>query len=295
MNKIVFSIIMPSYNSEKTIEYSLKSIAEQTIDLSTIECLVIDGGSGDRTRDIAESFPFVRILDNEKRLPEYAKIIGFQEARGKYLIKMDSDEAFSSPDALAERKSAFEHFTDAHILLADELVPYGSGFSDSYLNYCGDPFSFFIYRPKRTVLESYIKNIAKSFNGANLLEFTADQRKPIADGGTTTVDLSYIKESDIAVNSISSLSNLSDRIFSLSNSCICIKGDSVIHRTRSSIKEYLKKIKFRIVNNVFSPSESGFSNRNVSRERKKYLFPLYVLSFILPLYDSFYLSLYYKD
>ena len=72
MSNPFFSIIMPTYNSELTIEMALKSIRMQDLPEEQIEILVIDGGSQDRTRVIAAKYK-ANILDNTKKFPEYAK------------------------------------------------------------------------------------------------------------------------------------------------------------------------------------------------------------------------------
>lgn len=67
---------MPTYNSEGTLEESLKTIRNQDYDQNQIEILVIDGGSTDKTRAIAEKYN-CRIINNPRKLPEIAKEIGF--------------------------------------------------------------------------------------------------------------------------------------------------------------------------------------------------------------------------
>ena len=81
------SVIMPAYNAERTIELALRSIRMQTI-ADQIEILVIDGGSTDATREIARQYGAV-ILENPHRLPEPAKLIGIQRAKGRYVVKQD--------------------------------------------------------------------------------------------------------------------------------------------------------------------------------------------------------------
>lgn len=72
MSQYLITIIMPTYNSERTIEQSLQSIRKQTIDQEQVEILVLDGGSTDATKKIAEKYGATVVI-NEKRLPELAK------------------------------------------------------------------------------------------------------------------------------------------------------------------------------------------------------------------------------
>ena len=69
-NQIIYSICIPTYNSEKTLQYTLDSIKRQDIDENQIEVLIVDGGSTDKTIEIAKQYSFVTILENKKRLPE---------------------------------------------------------------------------------------------------------------------------------------------------------------------------------------------------------------------------------
>ena len=101
-DKIEISIIMPTFNAERTLEKSLTSIVNQTLPRECIEILVIDGGSTDQTVKIAERFG-AKILKNEKRLPEIAKQIGVLEAAGRYGVFIDSDEIFADMNSLKRR------------------------------------------------------------------------------------------------------------------------------------------------------------------------------------------------
>lgn len=299
MSEIVFTIIMPTYNSEATIRYSLDSIQKQTYDLEKVECLVIDGGSTDNTIEIALSYSFVKVLKNENKLPEYAKLIGFKKASGKYIIKMDSDEAFCNVSSLSDREKAFSLYKSAHLLVADRLVfkkHDNCGVAGNYINVCGDPFTYFIYRPKRSIVLSFEKNIEQTVGSAVMLKFSENDLRPIADGGTTTVDFDYIKKCfSNDLDDISFICSVSDKILDKTGCCICLKNDNIYHRSKSQIKTYLKKIRFRIINNIFNTDESGFSTRAVSKNRKKLMFPFYTLSFFIPLYDAIKLSVEYHD
>ena len=301
MNTIDFTLCIPTYNSEKTLQCTLNSIQNQKFDRNKIEVLIIDGGSTDKTLEIANTYNFVKIIKNEKRLPEFAKLIGINNARGKYFTIIDSDESFAHNNVLNERLMAFQQFPSAHLLVADKLnYVKGFGVSGHYLNICGDPFTWFIYKNKHGVLNTFTKNISKQYTEnnikINLLTFKDGEKRPIADGGTTTYDLNFLKQNySNQMTNIEFVTAMSDNILNKSNNCLCIKGDDIFHRSKSQLRTYLKKIRFRIVNNVFMPTESGFSSRTVSKTNKKFLFPLYTLSFVLPLFDSIKMSIEYKN
>lgn len=100
--KYIFSIIMPTLNSERTIEKVLKSIRNQDFPQEKIELLVIDGGSTDKTVDIAKRYN-AKVLKNPKKVPEAAKQIGMIHARGTWIIEQDSDEEYSDIEQLKKR------------------------------------------------------------------------------------------------------------------------------------------------------------------------------------------------
>lgn len=84
------SIIIPTYNSEDYIKACLDSIYKQNYPKSKLEVLVVDGGSTDKTREIAKKYP-VKLLNNPKKLAEPAKTLGFKKATGDYFFYLDSD------------------------------------------------------------------------------------------------------------------------------------------------------------------------------------------------------------
>ena len=61
------SIILPTYNNERTIEECLESIFMQKFPSKEFEVLFIDGGSNDKTIEIAKKFN-VKIIKGVRRL-----------------------------------------------------------------------------------------------------------------------------------------------------------------------------------------------------------------------------------
>jgi len=85
--KPLVSVIIPTYNSEKTIIYTLASLERQTY--SNIEVIVVDNYSRDRTAKIAKEMGAKVIQAKGERAR--AKNIGLREARGEYVLFIDSD------------------------------------------------------------------------------------------------------------------------------------------------------------------------------------------------------------
>ena len=89
------TVIMPAYNAEAFIEEAILSVVNQTV--TDWELLVIDDGSCDRTREIAEKFAEsdarIHIIVNEKNAGvANTRNRGFNISNGKYVALLDSDD-----------------------------------------------------------------------------------------------------------------------------------------------------------------------------------------------------------
>jgi glycosyltransferase involved in cell wall biosynthesis len=83
------SVIVPTWNSERTIDICLQSIVKQTY--KKIEIIVVDGGSTDNTIKIVKKYP-VRLIELNKRSRTLQRNIGVLNAKGELLLHVDSDE-----------------------------------------------------------------------------------------------------------------------------------------------------------------------------------------------------------
>ena len=111
------SIILPTYNNERTIEECLGSIFMQEFPKEDFEVIFIDGGSDDKTLEIAKKYP-VNILKNVKRNEEVARMIGIKKAKGDILCFVDADNILIGKDWI---KKTLEAFEDKEIFFADTL------------------------------------------------------------------------------------------------------------------------------------------------------------------------------
>ena len=288
---------MATYNSESTIEKSLVSIREQDFDQNRIEILIIDGGSSDNTRKIAQKYRCV-IADNPQRLPEPAKMIGLRKAVGRYVSIMDSDEALVRKTILSERYQVFMKYPYLKCLTAGLITPDGYHPCSHYVNEVGDPFTCFIYKTfSRSMHGLIMKN---SFYDVQtrcyIRRFTSGEIHPIGDSATT-MDLRYIREKYSEILSETLTATLFEKIVTDTGFTAFIKDDDDIHYSNIKFRTYLEKLKFRIVNNIFAVKGSGYSNRahiNKKLNNRKYLFPFYVISLIFPVIDGIRMSINYK-
>ena len=101
------SIITVCYNSEKTIEDTIRSVAGQTY--KDIEYIIVDGGSTDQTNEIVKKYSdIVSVHVSEKDNGLYdAMNKGIKLATGDVVGILNSDDFFVSDDSLAELMDGF--------------------------------------------------------------------------------------------------------------------------------------------------------------------------------------------
>lgn len=94
MKNPLVSVIVPTYNAEKTLNKCLDSLLNQT--LKEIEIIVINDKSTDKTLEILNSYKDnkkIVIIDNKKNLgPAASRNKGLDIAKGKYIGFVDSDD-----------------------------------------------------------------------------------------------------------------------------------------------------------------------------------------------------------
>ena len=95
MESKLVSVILPAYNSSKYIEYTIKSLQNQTY--SNIEIIVIDDGSKDNTLELvqklSENDSRIKIYKNGKNHGlAYTTNRGISLSQGEYIVQADHDD-----------------------------------------------------------------------------------------------------------------------------------------------------------------------------------------------------------
>lgn len=310
IGSLKLSIIIATFNSEKTLPLVLQSIENQTLPQKYREILLLDGGSQDTTLQIGKKFG-CKIIPNPQTQPVYAKYLGLLRAKGKYILYLDHDEVLQSTRSLETKIGIMEENGNIKAVIGSGYVnPSGYPFINEYINEFGDPFSFFVYHLSKNQ-KYFIDDMKKKYDVVIekqkyiVCNFLHAARLPLIElvAGGSMFDVQYMKTT---FPQITKNQKYIPHIFYLlieKNPFIAItKHDVIIHYSSESIRKYTKKILWRIKNNIYHTSEmgeAGFSGREKylkGWERyKRFLFLPYAYSILFPLLDSVLLAFTRRD
>lgn len=107
------TVLMTVFNGEKYLKEAVESILDQTF--KNFELLVVNDGSTDQTASILQNLqskdPRIRVLEQENRGIVFSANRGIQEAKGKYIARMDSDD-WSFSDRLRSQVDFLDRHPD---------------------------------------------------------------------------------------------------------------------------------------------------------------------------------------
>lgn len=92
-----FSFVIPVYNTSATLRRTLASVLNQTF--TNIEVIIVDDGSTDNSFDILKTYEVrdkrIRLFRHKKNSSSLvSRITGVKQAKGKYILFLDSDDWF---------------------------------------------------------------------------------------------------------------------------------------------------------------------------------------------------------
>jgi cellulose synthase/poly-beta-1,6-N-acetylglucosamine synthase-like glycosyltransferase len=114
------SVIVPAYNEEKSISRCIEALLSQDYS-GTMEIIVINDGSSDKTAEIVSTYP-VRLIDLKKNGGK-AKALnrGIEEAKGDILVFTDSDSNMAK-NAISCLTKSFQDDSDAMMVTGNVLI-----------------------------------------------------------------------------------------------------------------------------------------------------------------------------
>lgn len=100
------SVVIDNYNYGRFLGQAVQSVLEQDCG-ETVECVVVDDGSTDESREVLASFgERVRAILQDNRGQARAFNAGFAAARGEFVCLLDSDD-YWAPDKLSKVLARF--------------------------------------------------------------------------------------------------------------------------------------------------------------------------------------------
>jgi glycosyltransferase involved in cell wall biosynthesis len=291
----IITVVMPTFNSEKTVRKSLESVRAQEYPDRLVEVILADGGSTDKTINIAKEFN-CKILHNERLQPECGKQIGIQNAKGKYVVFLDSDEVLQRKDSFRRKVEYLEKGSvkAKNFVTAGLLNPQEYPDINDYTNRYGDPFSAYMYGidggDYYSSLEKRYRIVSRD-SDVLVVEFSEDDFLPIVDGGGHMFDLEFIKK-HANIDDLNTIPNIFNIAVSHTRQLGVLRGDFIEHYSTVSLKKYVQKIRWRIISNLFYADKvgAGFQEKQAFQPKwfkiKKYLFIPYSISLILPVLRS---------
>jgi len=106
MGRPTVSVVIPTLNEELHLARTLESVASQTY-TEVVETIVADGGSTDRTREIARGFDKVRVIDNPERIQATGLNRALAVATADVVVRVDG-HCVIAPDYIERCVDALE-------------------------------------------------------------------------------------------------------------------------------------------------------------------------------------------
>lgn len=288
------SIVVATFNAQKTIEKCLKSIQNQNYPEDKIDIIIVDGSSKDKTVEIAKKFTKkIIIIEPDKQNAEYNKAIGVSNAFGEMLLMLDHDNILphrnwllKMVEPLMKHKEVvgvetLRYHYDPHYSLLDRYFG---------LFGAGDPLAYYLGKADRLAFIYDTYNLfgkAKDYGSYYLVKFDKNHIPTLgANGFMIRRDL-LIKHAKISPNEFFHIDVNVDLIRKGFNTYAFIK-DSIIHLTNyGNVFNFLKRRKLFMEQYHFK----AHSKRRYSVYEQKDFFALlkfilYSATFIKPTIDA---------
>ena len=274
------SVVIATYNSEHKLVPLFNSLARQASpnDRHQMQVLIVDGGSTDLTREIAEEHG-ATFINNPETNAISAKSIGFRASEARYVVFLDHDERLVDNRSLMRKISLMESDPSIRcVFTSGYQEDDGDSASNSYASAFGDPLSLFLYR--QTCMEDRINVIRNRFRSqsenadAIVLVANSNRRSVLLEiaacGGM--VDKQFV----LAAHEVTCRdANLFIQLFYLfgangsQDNFAMMKNDLIIHESVDSWRIVFKKVKWRVRNAISDPfmvGASGISGRDRSSD-----------------------------
>lgn len=130
-NSNLISIIIPCYNDAQYIEQAVNSALSQTY--ANKEVIIVDDGSNAETKAVLKTIEskITKLISQENKGQSTARNSGIKEAKGNYILVLDSDDFFE-PTFCEKAITFFLENKDVKLVTCDANLLYIDGKSEIY-------------------------------------------------------------------------------------------------------------------------------------------------------------------
>lgn len=288
------TVVIATFNSQSTLDKCLKSVSDQSYYKNAVDILIADGGSKDKTLNIARKYQ-ARIINisPKKQNAEYNKGVAVRQARGDLLLFIDHDNVLPHKHWL---KSMIQPFLDDSVIVGVETLRYfynpKASFLDRYfaLFGAGDPLAFYLKKADRLsfLYDSYNLYGQSDDKGKYYkVKFTPDKIPTLGANGFLIKRKILLKNAKVDERHFFHIDVNVDLIRKGYNTYAFIK-DSIIHLTGyKNVLNFLQRRKlFMEQYYIKTHAKRRYSIYQENDKVMLIIFILYAATFIKPFIDS---------
>ena len=178
------SVATPSFNSAKILDKCLRLVRQQNYPQEKIEIVLGDGGSTDNTLEVAKKYGArVISIPQEKQHAEYNRGVAYNNATGKFVLTLDSDNflpdknwlrrmvrpLLENPKMVATN-TCYYHYSKKYVLMDRYFALFGTS----------EPLPYYLHKADRMPQTSKAWSLtgkAIDKGGYFLVKFSKDPRK----------------------------------------------------------------------------------------------------------------------
>jgi len=282
MSKNTLSIVIPTLNNELHLGKFFHYLKSQDYPQEYIEILIMDGGSIDRTIEIAEQNE-ANVINNPDVLAEPGVNLGIRCSKNKIIMILAVDNYLNDSQFLSKIMAVFDNEYVFAAFPKHESDKYDSIFT-KYFNTFTDPFNHFVYgnaANARTFKKIY--RVVESNEKFEIYDFQEGNMAPmIALAQGFTFRAGYERKAVDAYDDCAPIIEMikTGRVIAYVHSA------SVFHHTINNYSHFLRKQRWATLN-ALKKSEYGIGHRidslSVVQRMRIRVWPIYSVSIVLPL------------
>ncbi len=285
------SVIMATLNSEKTLKKCLKSVREQEYNQDKIEIIIADGGSTDKTIEIAKQYQ-TKIIPENTGSPEAAKAVALRQAKNELILQIDDDNILPNKKWLAKMVSLLDKETN---IVGCYPWRYTYQKRDKILNRyfslfgVNDPIAYFLNKADR---QSYL-SLKWTLSGKAtdkgeyfLVEFDKENLSTVGANGFL-IKKNLLMRANVDKKHFFHIDVNYDLIKKGYNKYVVVKND-IIHASGENFFKYLKK-RQKYMNNLYLHDllQRRYLIYNPQKDKIKIIvYSIYALTWIGPIIEA---------